>query len=37
MTIVMATPAAAGLVTRLDGGDPLKSRIDNFTIDAGTF
>jgi hypothetical protein len=37
MTIVMATPAAAGLVTRLDGGDRLKSRIDNFTIDAGTF
>ena len=30
------TPAAA-LATRIDGGDPNFSRIDNFTIDAGVF
>ena len=30
------TPAAA-LATRIDGGDPALSRIDNFTLDSGQF
>jgi hypothetical protein len=30
------TPAAT-LTTRIDGGDPAFSQIDNFTIDGGTF
>ena len=30
------TPSAA-LTTRIDGGDPAKSAIDNMTIDCGTF
>jgi len=30
------TPAAA-LATRIDGGDPTLSRLDNFSLDSGTF
>lgn len=29
--------AAGALTTRLNGGDPSKSAIDNFTIDCGTY
>lgn len=36
-TSVLAFTASLSLVTRLDGGDPTKSMIDNFSIDAGTF
>lgn len=35
--VTFATPATAGLVVRLDGGDPTKSSIDNFSVDAGTY
>lgn len=35
--ITFGVPAGAGLVTRLDGTDAAKSRIDNFTIDCGTY
>jgi hypothetical protein len=33
----LAFTATASLTKRIDGGDPLMSLIDNFTIDAGTF
>jgi hypothetical protein len=29
--------AAAALTTRIDGGDPTLSKIDNFSFDSGTF
>jgi hypothetical protein len=35
--VTFATPTTAGLVVRLDGGDPTKSSIDNFSVDAGTY
>ena len=35
--VTFATPATAGLVVRLDGGDPTKSSIDNFSVECGTF
>ena len=28
---------SASIATRIDGGDPTKSALDNFTLDAGTF
>ena len=39
--MTFAVPAAAGLVTRIDGADAAKSQIENFNIencviDAGT-
>jgi hypothetical protein len=36
-TAVIAFTASATLSTCLDGSDPTKSAINNFTIDAGTF
>lgn len=36
-TSVLAFTASLSMATRLDGGDPTKSEIDNFSIDAGTF
>jgi hypothetical protein len=36
-TASLVFTASAGLTTCIDGSDPTKSAIDNFTIDAGTF
>jgi hypothetical protein len=36
-TAALVFTASAGLTTCIDGSDPTKSAIDNFTIDAGTF
>ena len=36
-TAVIVFTASATLSTCLDGSDPTKSAINNFTIDAGTF
>lgn len=34
---VIAFTASATLTTRVNGGDPTKSALDNFSIDCGTF
>lgn len=35
--VTFDVPAGTGLVTRIDGGDAAKSKLDNFTIDCGTY
>jgi hypothetical protein len=35
--VLFDVPATAGLATRIDGKDPTRSALDNFTIDAGTW
>jgi hypothetical protein len=36
-TVNLTFAPAAALTTRIDGGDPTLSRLDNFSMDAGTF